>query len=345
MSGSHLQNGELVHLLPRTCRYHIFQHAKLLVHLGPPPALDQAVGRLASNLPACRSRVAWLLLLPTGGRRLCGRGGRIGGRRLLVRLLGLHLDDFARASRRRRQRVVILGDDALGVGRALPRCWRRLGRGRRRGWRQGPVGRVRGVGCRRRAFGGAAAGASYGGGGQGEGLVERASIRTVLAGDVGRGRRGGREAGTRHDGSLGCWGAHREAREPSASNARCCSRPGTGGQSQQLTSRGADAGNIAAGSVACSMACDCMCSQSAPRLRARELNGAPNPPRATQPVDRRGSSSCSFTPDLPPATCSSGPRLWPSPQPWVHRPPTPSHTSAPLDGPGAPWNAVGRRRC
>lgn len=34
VSGRHyLQDGEFVHLLALTCGYHVFQHAKLLVHL------------------------------------------------------------------------------------------------------------------------------------------------------------------------------------------------------------------------------------------------------------------------------------------------------------------------
>lgn len=69
-----LQNGKLVHLAGAR-GYHVLQHAELLVHLAPPPSLDEAVCRLPRDLPARGARRRWRFPLPArrGFGRLVGR--------------------------------------------------------------------------------------------------------------------------------------------------------------------------------------------------------------------------------------------------------------------------------
>ena len=47
-----LQDGQLVHFLVAACGYHVLEDAKLLIHLRPPPTLDEAMGGFAGDLLA-----------------------------------------------------------------------------------------------------------------------------------------------------------------------------------------------------------------------------------------------------------------------------------------------------
>ena len=115
---SYLQNGQLVHL-PRARRDHILEYAKLLVHLGSPPPLNQAMGRLPGDLAPSDAGGRGLLLLGCGHlpRRSLGPVGC--GLQLLLRLLArLHLDDLPGAGGGRRKGKSILGGGLLSNGRA-----------------------------------------------------------------------------------------------------------------------------------------------------------------------------------------------------------------------------------
>jgi hypothetical protein len=101
-----------VHLLPTARRDHVLEDAKLLVHLGPSPSLDQAVRCLSGDLAPSRAAIARLLPL---GAISGGRSGSFAILCLGLRILSifwLHLNDLARPCGWWRQRVVVLGDDA-----------------------------------------------------------------------------------------------------------------------------------------------------------------------------------------------------------------------------------------
>lgn len=237
---TYLQDGKLVHLLPYACGNHILQDPKLLVHLGPSPPLNQAMGRLARNLTPRRRGPTRLLSLPTcgGGRRRfrCRCRGR--GPQLVLRLFRLHLDDLARTRWRRGKRVVILGDDGT-LGRTGTLSRRRSGLGGsdwrgRGGWSVGGVGCG---GCSRRDVGRDAAPATYGCGRQSKATVELGGVHAALARDVGRRRGRGGEAGSRHDGAWACLCAHRSGGSTSTGSTKHClegRRRGHGGSGQDV---------------------------------------------------------------------------------------------------------------
>ena len=120
MLKTYLQNSKLVHFLARTSRNHILQCRKLLIHLGPPSPLNQAMCRFSSNLPPSRTcRTGLFLLTPIRRSRGTIRRRRSRFPRLLRSLpssrscirfrrgtllsLGLHLDNLPRTGGRRRQ--------------------------------------------------------------------------------------------------------------------------------------------------------------------------------------------------------------------------------------------------
>jgi hypothetical protein len=143
---AYLQNSQLVHLLPRTRRYHVLQDAKLLVHLGPPSPLNETMRSFASNLASLCCSTSALLALPSRSScsgSLCRRGwtGLRFGR--FLRLLGIHLNDLAGTRWWGRQRVVIFRDYGLAGARTFARRCGYLG-GRDWGCRRERT--IRGIG-------------------------------------------------------------------------------------------------------------------------------------------------------------------------------------------------------
>lgn len=66
---THLQDGQLVHILPLTRRNHVFEHTELFVHLRSPPSFDQAVGCLPCDLASSSSVAFARILLATSRLR------------------------------------------------------------------------------------------------------------------------------------------------------------------------------------------------------------------------------------------------------------------------------------
>lgn len=184
-----------MHLLPLTRRNHIFQHAKLLVHLRSSSSLDQAVCCFPCNLASSGGRSlprALLTAIRLRGRVGClagvGRSSLLGAR--LLHLTWLHLDDLARPRGRRRQGEVILCDNRHGgLGGAL--AWVVGGRaGRHRS-----IGRVRAVVGRSGRTVAHAIGLGVGCGREGEG---RGVMAALFAPDIAGGSRGRWRQRARH---------------------------------------------------------------------------------------------------------------------------------------------------
>lgn len=140
-----------MHLLPSTRRYHVLQDTKLLIHLAPPPPLNQTMCRLPCDLAPRGCRPVCSLLLPTAyrcrSRAACpscsSSSTRTSTRSLPASLrLRLHLDNLPAPRRRRRQRIIILRHHTARRPFLAGRR-RRLRRMIRRGGRNWTVRRVR----------------------------------------------------------------------------------------------------------------------------------------------------------------------------------------------------------
>lgn len=189
---THLQNGQLVHLLTLASGYHVLQHSKFLVHLGPPPPLDQTVCGLAGNLSSCCCGACIILLSLASSLSLSLACRLIASSRRTILGLGLarlHLNDLPGASWRRWQGKVVFGDHARLARRSFP-----SNVGRRSG-RDGAIGGIGAIGRRRGRARACSVRIVKSSGGQVEG---RCSVGAFLASDVARGAWSGRRIGSRH---------------------------------------------------------------------------------------------------------------------------------------------------
>ena len=113
-AGTNLQDGQLMHLLVSAGRDHVFEYAKLFVHLRSSPSLNQTVCCFPCNFATSSRGVAGLFPLPSRLlcltfciRLVCLCSGRF------LSILRFHLYDLARSRWRRWKGVVILGYDTL----------------------------------------------------------------------------------------------------------------------------------------------------------------------------------------------------------------------------------------